>query len=117
MLLDTFASRTTRTRWRRFVEQLNTLGLSILLGVIVWFIAINQENPIVQAPYSERLPVTVRGLPENLLPIQDLSRETVQVVLQAPRESWDNLESSDFTAYIDLSGLEPGVHDVEVAVD
>jgi YbbR domain-containing protein len=117
LLLDTFVRRTARTRWRRFVEQINTLALSILLAVIVWVIAINQENPIVQATYSERLPVTVRGLPENLLPIQDLSRETVQVVLQAPQESWENLEASDFTAYIDLTGLEPGVHDVEVDVD
>ena len=117
MLLDTFARRTARTRWRRFVEELNTLALSFLLGLIVWFIAINQENPIVQETYSERLPVTVRGLPEDLMPIQDLSRETVQLVLQAPRESWDNLEASDFTAYIDLSGLDPGIHDVDVDVD
>lgn len=115
--LDTFARRTTRTRWRRFIEQVNTLILSILLGVIVWVIAINQENPIVQATYGERLPVTVRGLPPGLMPIQDLSRETVQVVVQAPRESWDNLQPSDFNAYIDLTGLGPGVHDVSVAVD
>jgi YbbR domain-containing protein len=115
--LDTFVRRISRTRWRRFIEQINTLALSILLGFIVWFVAINQENPIVQATYSERLPVTVRGLPEDLLPIQDLSRETVQVVLQAPQESWNNLEASDFTAYIDLTGLEPGIHDVEVDVD
>ena len=116
-LLDTLTRRSTRTRWRRFIEQLNTLILSILLGIIVWVIAINQENPIVQQTYGERLPVTVRGLPGNLMPVQDLSRETVQVVLQATRESWDNLEPSDFTAYIDLSGLGPGVHDVEVQVD
>ncbi len=115
--MDIFARRPARTRWRRFVEQINTLALSILLGLIVWFIAINQENPIVQATYSERLPVTVRGLPEDLMPIQDLSRETVQVVLQAPRESWDNLEASDFTAYLDLTGLDAGVHDVQVDVD
>lgn len=70
-----------------------------------------------QAQYGERLPVTVRGLPENLMPIQDLSRETVQVVVQAPRESWDNLQPEDFTAYIDLSGLAAGVHDVDVDVD
>jgi YbbR domain-containing protein len=115
--LDTFARRSARARWRRIIEQLNTLALSVLLGIIVWVIAINQENPIVQQTYSERIPVTVRGLPENLLPIQDLSRETVQVVLQAPRESWDNLESTDFSAYIDLTGLGPGVHDVDVDVD
>jgi YbbR domain-containing protein len=117
LLLNTFARRITRIRWRRYIEQINTVALSILLGLIVWVIAINQENPIVQATYSERLPVTVRGLPENLMPVQDLSRETVQVVLQAPRESWGNLEPSDFTAYIDLSGLQAGVHDVDVAVD
>jgi YbbR domain-containing protein len=117
LLLETLTRRTSRTRWRRFIEQINTLALSILLGLIVWVIAINQENPIVQATYGERLPVTVRGLPEDLMPIQDLSRETVQVVLQAPRDSWDSLESADFTAYIDLSGLGPGVHDVDVDVD
>ena len=115
--MDTFSRRSARTRWRRIIEQINTLALSILLGLIVWFIAINQENPIVQGQYSERLPVTVRGLPEALMPIQDLSRETVQVVLQAPRESWDNLQPEDFTAYINLSGLESGVHDVDVEVD
>jgi YbbR domain-containing protein len=117
LLLDTFARRITRTRWRRLVEQINTIALSILLGLIVWVVAINQENPIIQEIYSERIPVTMRGLPEGLMPIQDLSRETVQVVLQAPRESWDNLEPSDFSAYIDLSGLEAGVHDVDVGVD
>ena len=83
----------------------------------MWVIAINQENPIIQATFDERLPVTVRGLPEELMPIQDLSRETVQVVLQAPRDSLDNLSISDFTAYIDLSGLDAGVHDVDVDVD
>lgn len=117
MLLDTFSRRTARTRWRRFIEQINTLALSILLGLIVWVIAINQENPIVQDTYSERLPVTVRGLPETLMPIQDLSRETVQLELQAPREYWDNIDASDFTVYIDLAGLGPGIHDVDVDVD
>jgi YbbR domain-containing protein len=115
--LDILANRTARTRWRRLAEQMNTLGLSVLLGLIVWLIAINQENPFVQAQFSERLPVTVRGLPDTLQPIQDLSKETVQVRIQAPRRSWDNLDASDFSAYIDLAGLDAGVHDVEVEVD
>lgn len=117
MDLETFAHRIARTRWRRFAEQLNTIALSVLLGLIVWLIAINQENPILQAKFDERLPVTVRGLADTLQPVQDLSRETVQVTLQAPKSSWDNLDISDFTAYIDLSGLGAGVHDVDVQVD
>ncbi len=115
--LDTFSRRSARTRWRRFIEQINTVLLSILLGVIVWIIAIHQENPIVEQPYGESLPVTVRGLPTGLMPVQDLSRETVEVTVQTPRESFGALEPEDFTAYIDLTGLEAGTHDVEVAVD
>lgn len=93
------------------------MALSVLLGLIVWLIAINQENPIQQATYSERLPVTVRGLAENLQPVQDLTRETVQVTLQAPKSSWDTLDASDFTAYLNLTGLGAGVHDVEVKAE
>jgi YbbR domain-containing protein len=96
---------------------MNMLVLSFLLALIVWLIAINQENPIVQATFPDRLPVTVRGLPESLIPLQDLSRETVQVEIQAPRASWEGLQPSDFSAYIDLSDLDAGVHDVEVQVD
>jgi YbbR domain-containing protein len=91
--------------------------LSVLLGLIVWLIAINQENPIQQADFDQQLPVIVRGLSDELQPVQDLTRETVQVVIQAPRSSWENLDESDFTAYIDLTGLDAGVHDVPVQVD
>lgn len=99
------------------MEQVNALGLSIILGLIVWLIAVNQENPIIQETYGERLPVTVRGLPADLLPVQDLSNESVQVLIQAPRDSWDNLSPADFTAYIDLSGLDVGTHEVPVNVE
>ncbi|HXF62704.1 MAG TPA: CdaR family protein [Caldilineaceae bacterium] len=106
-----------RTRWRRLAEQLNTLALSVLLGLIVWLIAVNQENPYIQAEFEERVPVTVRGLSENLQPLQDLASESVRVVLLAPQSSWNNLDVSDFSAYIDLSGLGEGVHEVPVQVD
>lgn len=114
--MDILTNRTLRTKWRGLAEQLGTLALSIILGFVVWLIAVNQENPIIQAEFPERIPVTVRGLSGDLQPVQDLSKEAVRVVIQAPRSSWDNLEASDFSAYIDLSGLEAGVHDVEVHV-
>ncbi len=113
---ESFAERSARTRWRRVMEQLNSLGLALVVALIIWLIAINQENPIIQGVYGERLPVTVLGIPEGLLPVQDLSKETVQVTLQAPKSSWDNLSAGDFTAYISLAGLGPGTHDVPVVV-
>lgn len=115
--MDSVTGRSARSRWRRFMEQVNTLGLALVVALIFWLIAINQENPIVIGVYSERLPVTVRNIPEGLLPVQDLSKETVQVTLQAPRSSWDSLSPSDFTVYLNLAGLTPGVHDVQVTVD
>ncbi len=115
--MDTFVHRTARTRWRRWAEEINTILLAVILGLIVWLLAINQQNPIQQGVFSERLPVTVRGLDEDLQTVQDLSRETVQVTIQAPRSSWENLEVDDFTAYLNLSGLGAGVHDVPVRVE
>jgi len=112
--LDAITPRSSRTRWRRLIERLGTLALSIVLALIVWLIAINQQDPLIQGEYSERVPVTVRGLGEGLQPVQDLSKETVRVVLRAPRSSWDNLTLDDFIAYIDLTGLDQGVHDVDV---
>ncbi len=88
-----------------------------MLALIVWLIAINQQDPLIQSEYSERVPVTVRGLGDGLMPVQDLSKETVRVVLRAPRSSWDNLTLDDFNAYIDLTGLDQGVHDVDVHVE
>ncbi len=112
--MDAITPRSSRTRWRRLIERLGTLALSIVLALIVWLIAINQQDPLVQGEYSERVPVTVRGLGQGLQPVQDLSKETVRVVLRAPRSSWDNLTLDDFIAYIDLTGLDQGVHDVDV---
>ena len=112
-----FSRETSRSRSGRIIEQLGTLALSVLLGLIVWLIAINQEDPIVQDEFPERIPVSVRGLDENLQPLQDLSNESVRVVIQAPKSSWDDLEVSDFTAYLDLTGQDAGVHDVAVTVE
>ena len=112
-----FSRETSRSRSGRIIEQLGTLALSVLLGLIVWLIAINQEDPIVQDEFPERIPVSVRGLDENLQPLQDLSNESVRVVIQAPKSSWDDLEVGDFTAYLDLTGQDAGVHDVAVTVE
>ncbi len=115
--MDLLSTRTSRTRWRRIAEQLGTLLLSVLLGLIVWLIAINQENPLIQKEFPERIPITVRNTPPDLQPLQDLTKETVRLVVQAPKSSWDGLSASSFTAYINLSGLSQGVQVMNVKVD
>ncbi len=86
------------------------------MGLIVWLIAINQENPLVKQDFSDKIAVRVRGLPDGLVPLQDLSKESVKLALRAPKTSWGTLKASDISAYIDLAGLKAGVHDVPVQV-
>jgi len=109
--------RRVRKGWSRLFGHLGTLFLSILMGLIVWLIATNQENPLITREYAERVPIRLHGLAETLLPTQDLSKESVRLTLRAPQSSWNNLEINDINAYVDLNGMQAGVHDVPVQVD
>lgn len=109
--------RRVRKGWTRLFGHLGTLFLSILMGLIVWLIATNQENPLITREYADRVPIRVHGLADTLQPVQDLSKETVRLTLRAPKDSWDNLNTSDINAYVDLTGMKAGVHDVPVQVE
>ena len=108
------AARSARAEF--LIPDLATLLLSIVLALAVWWIAIDQENPLVVQDFGERVPVSVLGLGENLVVVEDLSSEAVRLRLRAPRNSWQDLSLSDFRATLDLTGLGPGEHDVTVQV-
>ena len=91
--------------------------LSIVLAMIVWLVAVIQQNPFTTNEFREPIPITVRGLAENLQTVQDLSRETTKIILKAPAKTWSDLRSDDFTAYIDLDGYAAGEHEVQVHVN
>ncbi|MBW7884203.1 MAG: hypothetical protein H3C34_16485 [Caldilineaceae bacterium] len=120
MSTETSVQPTNRERARPrptfILRDLGTLVLSAVLALIVWLIAVNQENPLITQEFSERIPVTVLGLGEDLIPVQPLSDETVRLVLRAPRSSWENLSASDFRATVDLTSMGPGEHDVVVRI-
>jgi YbbR domain-containing protein len=109
--------RRVRKGWSRLFGHLGTLFLSILMGLIVWLIATNQENPLTTHEYAEKIPIRLHGLADALLPTHDLSKESVRLTLRAPQSSWNNLEINDINAYVDLTGMQAGVHDVPVQVD
>ncbi|RIK38297.1 MAG: hypothetical protein DCC55_21565 [Chloroflexi bacterium] len=109
-------NRSVRSWWRRFIGHLGTLLLSIVMGLIVWLIAINQENPLVTQVLPERVAIETRNLNSGLRPTRDLSRESVQVTLQAPRSVWNRLQPRQITAYVELGGVGPGTHTVPVEV-
>lgn len=109
-------NRSVRSWWRRFIGHLGTLALSIIMGLIVWLIAINQQNPLVTQPYNEAIPVEVRGLAADLASARTLALSLVELELQAPRTSWDRLRRNAISVYVDLDDLREGEHEVPIQV-
>jgi YbbR domain-containing protein len=103
-----------RRRLRSLLDQLGAILLSLLLAVVIWLIAMSQENPLETKVFE--LPVTVRGLDAALQTVEDLSAQTARVTVRAPRDASENLGAEDFSVSIDLAGRQSGEHDVPVQV-
>lgn len=110
--------RTARRRLRSLLDQLGAILLSLLLAVVIWLIAMSQENPLQTGELPEGLPVIVRGLDATLQPVQNLASQTARVTVRAPLAAWNNVGAENLAASVNLDGLGPGIHDVplEVAV-
>ncbi|MEZ4675464.1 MAG: CdaR family protein [Caldilineaceae bacterium] len=105
-----------RILWKLLVTYLGTAILSGVMGLIVWLIAIDQVNPLVTNRYPDSIQIETRGLDPTLMPVQDISKETVRVSLRAPQQTWNSIQPQDLTAYVDLSGYTEGTYEVPVHV-
>ena len=98
---------------KNWLSNLGSALLALALAVTVWVVATRQDYP--QGEYSEPIPVSRLGLPENLSVFGDILSE-VRIEIQAPRDRWSNLQARDFTAWVDLADLHAGEYDVAVQV-
>ena len=103
-------------RYSRSMKPTTTLLLSVLLAFVVWFIAIDQENPMIRQEYEEPILIEVRNMGDGLQSLQNLTNRTTMLTLRAPQRSLDSQQAADFSAVIDLAGLPAGSHEVEVGV-
>ena len=51
---------------RRFLENLSLFGLAMVLAVIVWMTAANEENPIEERVFPQPIAVTLIDLPDDI---------------------------------------------------
>ena len=103
-------------RYSRSMKPTTTLLLSVLLAFVVWFIAIDQENPMIRREYEEPILIEVRNMGVGLQSLQNLTNRTTMLTLRAPQRSLESQQADDFSAVIDLAGLPAGSHEVEVEV-
>ncbi|HIC90183.1 MAG TPA: hypothetical protein EYP04_12385 [Anaerolineae bacterium] len=104
-----------RTVLRRVWGNLGSIVLSLLLAVIVWVVAVEQEDPVVNRDFPTPISVTRVGPDEGIIPFGTLL-PTVRVRVRGPRSAVELLRTNNFTAIMDLRGLPPGTHDVPVRV-
>jgi YbbR domain-containing protein len=99
----------------RLLNNVSSITLALVLAIVVWVVAANEENPIVEDTFSEAVPIEIVNQPEGTVIFGDVV-DKVQLTLRASQASWDELNVNKFRAQADLAGLDGGVHDVEVQV-
>ena len=101
---------------RRLLNNIGSIILALIFAIIVWVVAANEENPIVEDVFSETIPIEIVNQPEGTVIFGDDVVDRVQLTLRASQASWEELSVNKFRAQVDLAGLDAGVHDVKVQV-
>ena len=104
------------TMLRKILQSLSTFILSVILATMVWFVAVQEENPPIEDDYGPSIPLEVENLPPGTIIFGDVP-DRVSLRLRAPQSSWEALSPAKFRAWIDLADLKPGLHDVPVQVE
>jgi hypothetical protein len=90
----------TRTGVRpRFLTELALIGISLMLGLLLWFIASNQEDTII----SREIAIIPTGMPANVE--IDVLQSTANFRLSVPANFSELVGDSDLELRVDISGV------------
>lgn len=94
-------------QFRSFLAGISTLLLSLLLAILIWFSAVQAEDP--ETRRSVQIPVTYVGLPENMIMSEpDDPDQDILVTYEGRTSIVTQLKPDDFTAIVDLSEVPVG---------
>jgi YbbR domain-containing protein len=98
-------------RW--LTRYFSTFLLALILAVIVWVAAVTSADPNQEQIYL--VPVDIIGLASNMEITSELP-DRLSISLFAPRSILDEItkESGTLRAWLDLSGLETGTHELSL---
>ena len=92
---------------RSFLAGTATLILSLVLAIVIWFNAVQAEDPDTRR--SVQIPATYVGVPENVIIVEPTNPEqTILVTYEGRSSIVTNLAAEDFSAVIDLSEVPIG---------
>lgn len=100
---------------RSVAQNLGSIILALVLALMVWIVAVNEQNPPTDASFPDAVAIEVEGLPAGLALADDINQK-VSLKLKVTAAASEQLRSEDFRAVVDLNGLGPGEHLVPVQV-
>jgi len=102
---------------RQWLRLLPTLLTAFVLSLAVWISAVTANDPIVEKTFPGAIPIEVIGQSSNMIITTNLPVLS-SLVLSAPQSVWDVAlnEQGAVRAVIDLSGLEPGTHNLPIQI-
>ena len=100
-----------RTIWKN----LPTFLLALVVAVAAWISAVTASDPTVERTYDRVVPVEIIGQDPTTILTSDLP-DQINFTLSAPTSIWELLSSEQkpIRALVDLSGLGPGTHIVDI---
>lgn len=101
---------------RSILSQLTSMAMALIIAVIVWSVATNEQNPTQQRSYPNALPVELINVPDGLV-VYKQSPTTVRIYVRAPQASLDQLTDGSFRVTADLKGMTADMHQVPVTVE
>ncbi|UCC63193.1 MAG: hypothetical protein JSV36_21055 [Anaerolineae bacterium] len=100
---------------RKLLTEGSTLLLAVILALVAWVMAVNEEDPIISGTYPEKLSIELVNTAKDIEVVTDIT-ERVEVAIRAPRSSWESLTRDKFRAELDLGGLGGGTHNVPLKI-
>lgn len=89
-------------------------ALSVVLAFTIWIFVTDSENPTETHDLGFAVPVEAVNVPDDVALADDI--QAVRVRVTAPKDVFDNLSVSNFTATVDLTGYGVG-ENLDVPVD
>ena len=102
---------------KRWVNDLTLMLLALVLAVVVWIVAVQEENPIETGEFQHAIPIEIRNQPEGTTFLPEVFEESTLLTIRAPQSSWQDLRADKFTAWIDLEGQGAGEYEVSVRAE
>lgn len=93
---------------RRLWDNLGTLLLALFLAVLVWVVAVNDENPL-ERRTLEQVPIELVGRPDDMM-IMGAVASSARVEISAPRLTLAGLTARQVRVTADVGSLASGTH-------